>query len=107
MHNKLSSDEKILFVIKLIEDNRTIFLRNIKRKIGTLSDEDLEDCFQELYLTAYLECEEVYTSANPQGWLFKTFKNITANFHRKHIKKHSNTITDTDILINSETIVIT
>lgn len=102
MQNKSSSDEKILFVIKLIEDNRTIFLRNIKRKIGTLSSEDLEDCFQELYLTAYKECNEVYKSANPQGWLFQTFKNITSNFQRKQNKHLANTTNDIDILENIE-----
>ena len=97
---KLPSDEKINFVIQLIEENRTLFLRNIKRKFGTLSNEDLEDCLQELYLTAYEKCEDVYESANPQGWLFQTFKNITANFQRKDNKELINTTDDSTILEN-------
>ena len=99
---KLPSDEKINFVIQLIEENRTLFLRNIKRKFGALSNEDLEDCFQELYLIAYEKCEEVYESANPQGWLFQTFKNITANFQRKYNKDLINT-TDPGIIIENIT----
>lgn len=87
MSKKILSEEEKQYIAKLISDNRGLFIRNIMKLEAIISQEDVEDCLQELYILAYENYDALIQSPNPIGWLFQTLKNITNNYRRKKIKR--------------------
>lgn len=75
-------------IASLINSNREKFMRIISQKFPNATEEDIKDCFQELFVAAYENYESFNKSQNKIGWLFVTLRNLLSNRLREPNKKN-------------------
>ena len=88
MTQKTLTAEQKEEVVTLIKKNKLRLAVYIRSQFKDISDSDMEDCFQNLFLRTYDKYNDFQKSPNKTGWIFKTMKNIVREFCRKK-KTHS------------------
>ena len=83
MNKKLLTKEQQEEIARLIQDNKIRLTTYIRNQFKNISNSELEDCFQELFLRTYEKYSSFDRSSNKSGWLFKAMKNIVYEFCRK------------------------
>ena len=81
-------------IASLIGQNKVHLTLYIRSQFKDISDPDIEDCFQELFLRVYEKYSSFDRSSNKSGWLFKAMKNIMHEFCREKKKYSDHTISD-------------
>ena len=82
-------------IASLIGQNKVRLTAYIRSQFKDISDPDIEDCFQELFLRVYKKYSSFDRSSNKIGWLFKAMKNIMHEFCREKKKCSDHTISAT------------
>ncbi len=95
MNKKYLTKEQQLEIASLIEKNKVLLTVYIRKQFKDISDLDIEDCFQELFLRVYEKYSSFDRSSNKSGWLFKAMKNIMHEFCREKKKYSDHTISAT------------
>ena len=98
---KATYDDK-LFIAELIEDNRKVFICNIKSSIPSADSQDIEDCIGELFTLCCEHFDSLSRSENKIGWLFNALKNITHTYLRKKKRFRTESLDDISDLTNDE-----
>ena len=83
MTKKTLTTEQKEEVVTLIKKNKIRLAVYIRSQFKDISDSDMEDCFQNLFLRIYDKYNDFQKSPNKTGWIFKTMKNIVREFCRK------------------------
>lgn len=83
MTKKTLTAEQKEEVATLIQKNKLRLAVYIRSQFKDISDSDMEDCFQNLFLRTYDKYNDFQKSPNKTGWIFKTMKNIIREFCRK------------------------
>ena len=83
MNKKSLTKEQQSEIASLIEQNKVRLTAYIHCQFKDVSDSDIEDCFQDLFLRAYEKYSSFERSPNKTGWIFKTMKNVVHEFCRK------------------------
>ena len=81
-------------IASLIGQNKVCLTAYIRSQFKDVSDSDIEDCFQELFIRTYEKFSLFERSSNKAGWLFKAMKNIVHEFCRKKKKIYDHTISE-------------
>ena len=81
-------------IVDLIQKNKVQLTTYIRSQFKDVSDSDIEDCFQELFIRTYEKFSSFERSSNKIGWLFKAMKNIVHEFCRKKKKIYDHTISE-------------
>ena len=81
-------------IVDLIQQNKVCLTAYIRSQFKDVSDSDIEDCFQELFIRTYEKFSSFERSSNKAGWLFKAMKNIVHEFCRKKKKIYDHTISE-------------
>ena len=88
-------------IASLIGQNKVRLTAYIRSQFKDISDPDIEDCFQDLFVRTYDKFSSFNRSPDKTGWLFKAMKNIMHEFCRKKKKCSDHTIS-TEIIPESE-----
>ena len=78
----------------LIGQNKVRLTAYIRSQFKDISDPDIEDCFQDLFVRTYDKFSSFNRSPDKTGWLFKAMKNIMHEFCRKKKQYSDHTISD-------------
>ena len=89
--------ENFCFVLELMNHHRTGLIKTIASKLGPYKTNDAEDCYQELFILAFLNQDKLSSHPNPVGWLFVTASNIACDALRKNQKNERYTVRYEDI----------
>ena len=81
-------------IVDLIQKNKVQLTTYIRSQFKDVSDSDIEDCFQELFIRTYEKFSSFEHSSNKTGWLFKAMKNIMHEFYRKKKKLYNHTTSE-------------
>ena len=81
-------------IVDLIQKNKVQLTAYIRSQFKDISDSDIEDCFQELFIRTYDKFSSFEHSSNKTGWLFKALKNIMHEFYRKKKKLYNHTTSE-------------
>ena len=63
-------------IASLIGQNKVHLTAYIRSQFKDISDPDIEDCFQDLFVRTYDKFSSFNRSLDKTGWLFKAMKNI-------------------------------
>lgn len=88
MHRKYITQEQKEEIVALILENKSRLTAYIRNQFENISDCDLEDCFQNLFLRTYEKFPSYHRSPNKTGWLFRALKNIMHEFCREKKKQN-------------------
>ena len=86
------TEEQQTEIITLIQQNKVRLTAYIRSQFNDISDTDIEDCFQDLFVRTHDKFPSYNRSLNKTGWLFKAMKNVTHEFCRKKKKITDHTI---------------
>ena len=89
-------------IASLIGQNKVHLTAYIRSQFKDISDPDIEDCFQDLFVRTYDKFSSFNRSPDKTGWLFKAMKNIMHEFCRKKKKCSDHTISATLISESEE-----
>lgn len=92
MNKKRLTEEQQTEIITLIQQNKLRLIAYIRSQFNDISDTDIEDCFQDLFVRTHDKFSSYNRSLNKTGWLFKAMKNVTHEFCRKKKKITDHTI---------------
>ena len=81
-------------IASLIGQNKVRLTAYIRSQFRDISDPDIEDCFQDLFVRTYEKFSSFNRSPDKTGWLFKSMKNIMHEFCRERKKYSDHTISD-------------
>ena len=81
-------------IASLIGQNKVRLTAYIRSQFKDISDPDIEDCFQDLFVRTYDKFSSFNRSPDKTGWLFKAMKNIMHEFCRERKKYSDHTILD-------------
>lgn len=87
--NRLTTEQQEE-IVTLIQENKVKLIGYIRKNFKDISDSDIKDCFQNLFLRTYEKYFSFQHSLNKVGWLFKTMKNILHEFCREKKKMNEN-----------------
>lgn len=73
-------------ILSLIQNNKIRLTAYIRSQYRDLSDSDIEDCFQNLFIRAYDKHNSFQKSPNKTGWIFRAMRNVVREFCRKKTK---------------------
>ncbi|MDR2572488.1 MAG: sigma-70 family RNA polymerase sigma factor, partial [Oscillospiraceae bacterium] len=98
--------DKKEYLSNLIIKNQYDVFSFIQNRIYSKSIHDVEDCVQEVFLTATRKIMSMDVESHPKidGWLFAIAKNIIARFNKKYMKtkNYLDTEADVDTLITDD-----
>lgn len=83
MNKKHLTKEQQSQIAFLIAQNKHRLVGYIRTQFKDISDADIEDCLQELFLRAYKKFSSFENSSDKNWWLFNTMQNIMHEFCRK------------------------
>ena len=86
------------FVLDLITKHKLDLIKIITSKLGQYHTNDVEDCFQDLFVLAFINRKKLYCHPNPVGWLFITASNLAHDTFRKNQKDEQHTISFEDAI---------
>ena len=86
------------FVLDLITKHKLGLIKIITSKLGQYHTNDVEDCFQDLFVLAFINRKKLYCHPNPVGWLFVTASNLAHDTFRKNQKDEQHTISFEDAI---------
>ena len=89
-------------IAELIGQNKVRLTAYIRSQFKDISDPDIEDCFQDLFVRTYDKFSSFNRSPDKTGWLFKAMKNIMHEFCREKKKYSDHTISATLISESEE-----
>lgn len=92
MNKKRLTEEQQTEIITLIQQNKVRLTAYIRSQFNDITDTDIEDCLQDLFVRTHDKFSSYNRSLNKTGWLFKAMKNVTHEFCRKKKKITDNTI---------------
>ena len=92
MNKKRLTEEQQTEIITLIQQNKVRLTAYIRSQFNDITDTDVEDCLQDLFVRTHDKFSSYNRSPNKTGWLFKAMKNVTHEFCRKKKKITDNTI---------------
>ena len=92
MNKKRLTEEQKTEIITLIQQNKVRLTAYIRSQFNDITDTDIEDCLQDLFLRTHDKFSSYNHSLNKTGWLFKAMKNVTHEFCRKKKKITDHTI---------------
>ena len=68
------------FVLDLVQDHKIKLMKIITSRLGQCRTADVEDCFQDIFMLAFINREKLKTHPNPVGWLYVTASNVAYRF---------------------------
>ena len=86
MNKKRLTEEQQTEIITLIQQNKVRLTAYIRSQFNDITDTDVEDCLQDLFVRTHDKFSSYNRSPNKTGWLFKAMKNVTHEFCRKKKK---------------------
>lgn len=92
MNKKRLTEEKQAEIVTLIQQNKVRLTAYIRSQFNDISDTDIEDCFQDLFVRTHDKFSSYNRSLNKTGWLFKAMKNVTHELCRKKKKINEHTV---------------
>jgi len=81
-------------IVALIQDNKVLLTAYIRSNFKNISNSDIEDCFQNLFVRIYEKFSSFEDSKDKIRWLLNTMKNIMHEFCRKKKKHYDHTISE-------------
>lgn len=93
---KMSEDER--FVLDLVQDHKIKLMKIITSRLGQCRTADVEDCFQDIFMLAFINREKLKTHPNPVGWLYVTASNVAYDARRRNLKHEQLTISFSDVV---------
>ena len=87
MHKNRQKEKK--FLLELLKKNRQRLVSTAIAVLHSQNKEDIEDCLQELCLTAQENIEKLMAHPCPDGWLIRTVSNIAHDMRRETEKKRA------------------
>lgn len=92
----MSEDER--FVLDLVQDHKIKLMKIITSRLGQCRTADVEDCFQDIFMLAFINREKLKTHPNPVGWLYVTASNVAYDARRRNLKHEQLTISFSDVV---------
>lgn len=75
-------------IASLIALHKEKFARTVCKTFYSATNEDIEDCFSELYIKTWENYSTFKDSPNKTGWLFLTFRNIVSDRIRENNRQN-------------------
>lgn len=91
-------EEDTRFVLDLVTSHKPDLVKIITSKLGQYQANDVEDCFQDLFVLAFIHREKLSRHPNPVGWLFVTARNLAYDAFRKNKKNEKHTVSFEDAI---------
>lgn len=91
-------EEDTRFVLDLVTSHKPDLVKIITSKLGQYKTNDVEDCFQDLFVLAFIHREKLSRHPNPVGWLFVTARNLAHDAFRKNKKNERHTVSFEDAI---------
>ena len=91
-------EEDTRFVLDLVTSHKPDLVKIITSKLGLYQANDVEDCFQDLFVLAFIHREKLSRHPNPVGWLFVTASNLAHDTFRKNQKDEQHTVSFEDAI---------
>ena len=92
MNKKRLTEEQQTEIITLIQQNKVRLTAYIRSQFNDITDTDIEDCLQDLFVRTHDKFSSYNRSPNKTGWLFKAMKNVMHEFCRKKKKITDHTV---------------
>lgn len=89
-------EEDTRFVLELMIHYKSDLFKIMTSKLGPYVVNDIEDCYQDLFMLAFLNRRKLCNHPNPVGWLFITAGNIANDKQRKNRKNERRTVSIED-----------
>lgn len=89
-------EEDTGFVLELMTNYKSDLIKIMTSKLGQYKGNDVEDCYQDLFMLAFLNRKKLSSHPNPVGWLFITAANIAHDMMRKNRKNERRTVSFED-----------
>ena len=86
------------FVLDLVQDHKIKLMKIITSRLGQCRTADVEDCFQDIFMLAFINREKLKTHPNPVGWLYVTASNVAYDARRRNLKHEQLTVSFSDVM---------
>lgn len=86
------------FVLDLVLDHKIKLMQIITSRLGHYRTADVEDCFQDIFILAFINREKLKTHPNPLGWLYVTASNVAYDARRRNQKHAQLTVSFNDVM---------
>ena len=84
----IPTKEELSNIARFVAANREKLARYIEKDFYNITEDDIDDCLQKLYLTVFENYESYSASPNKTGWVFKAFKNVAGEHFREKSRRY-------------------